>query len=603
MRGVSNTLGASPLIGLYLDETPLSSLSLALIDVQAIDLERIEALKGPQGTLYGQGSVGGTIRFISAAPSLDSFEGELGAKTYLTKNGSWSEELTGVISIPVVEDTLALRVAASYKDKSGWIDQPGIDAANDSVQSHVRFTGLWQGSEDLSVRAMATRHRDNAGAYNIINRGYSDDGYYQIVNTNDSNPISTGIVNDYDLYNLTVNYDVGFARLTSSSSYFDVENSSDSTSTLWPAFDVLTLDEIKSSKAFTQEIRLANSDGELRWTIGAFYNDNEFTEAQGFVGLYIQGVPVQTAENSIFNQSSESISIFGDVSYSISDQLTLAFGTRYFSDEKKIQGNFFSASSEDYSNISSKISFSYAVSEDVNLYMTVSEGFRSGGLNVDGKPYDPESLISYELGAKSSLFNRRVSAEVGIFSSVYSDYQASVFNPNTNQGGIVNAAEAKIVGVDWDLRGNISSHVTLGFSGNIMAESEFTEFSDIGTSFQKGDQLDQIPKYGYSLYADFSFNWFSSADGFAGVSYNRKGKSSETNRELSGLQSDTVIETGSVGFLNAHLGGTWESITFKVFGRNITNESRPTNTSVFADGSIHGQDRLRTLGVDVSYQF
>ena len=116
IRGVANGSGSAPLVGVYLDEMPLSPSQFFAISLQTTDIKRVEVLKGPQGTLFGQGSVGGTIRYITNSPNMEDFEGSVGTSLFDTKGGRFSEELNAVLNIPMVTDTLAFRIAAKYSD-------------------------------------------------------------------------------------------------------------------------------------------------------------------------------------------------------------------------------------------------------------------------------------------------------------------------------------------------------------------------------------------------------------------------------------------------------------------------------------------------------
>ncbi len=155
-------------------------------------------------------------------------KGRLAHRPTDTKDGDSSGEFTGVLNLPVIDDTLAFRVAATYKDRGGWIDRPdvgidGIEDVNDSELSSIRLKGLWKISEDFTAKLTAMRHRSDDGGPNQINTGaMADSNFLSIVrNGQDFLPINIGY--QYDLYNLTLSYDLGFATLTSSSSSADVE--------------------------------------------------------------------------------------------------------------------------------------------------------------------------------------------------------------------------------------------------------------------------------------------------------------------------------------------------------------------------------------------
>ena len=281
IRGIGNVSGSSSLIGMYMDEAPVSAIPLAQLDLRAIDLERVEVLRGPQGTLYGQGSVGGTIRFITNDPSLDKVGGKVGLKLFNTEKGGWSEEVTGIFNIPVVQDVFALRIAATYEDKDGWIDQPAIGARdiNDNELSNIRIKGLWQASDTLDVKGSIVRHRNSGGGNNFVNSGPVSDSNFQ---TAIDPTLSPGFIDDYDIYNITIDYDLGFATLTSASSHLEMDKSQINYSqsavfAFAPAapIDMLITNRLDEAEIFSQEIRLSSDNDSLDWTLGVFYRDSE----------------------------------------------------------------------------------------------------------------------------------------------------------------------------------------------------------------------------------------------------------------------------------------------------------------------------------------
>ena len=137
----------------YLDEMPLTVASTLTTGIQAVDLERIEVLRGPQGTLFGQNSASGTIRYITKKPSFEGFEGKTNASVSSTKGGGLSDEIVAVVNVPLVQDAFAFRVSAKYKDQGGWIDRSlsDIKDINDTLESHLRLRALWKASDRLEV--------------------------------------------------------------------------------------------------------------------------------------------------------------------------------------------------------------------------------------------------------------------------------------------------------------------------------------------------------------------------------------------------------------------------------------------------------------------
>jgi len=607
LRGIGNVEGTSVLVGIYLDETPLSLHPAIQAGLQTIDLERVEVLKGPQGTLYGQGSSGGTIRFITKKPSFEGFHGELGGTAYTTKDGSASQEITAIANLPVVDDTLAFRIAATYKDIGGWIDHPDINKedANDTELSNVRVKGLWQVSDPLSIEMTATRSRENAGALSQTNFGPTSDSNYRTVVRNGFDLPSTDVDHQADIYNLTLNYDFGFATLTSSTSDMSVTNDISSLS-----FNILQDLDINSGgynigdanelDGFAQEIRLTSNESDnWDWTVGAFYTDTEDLHTIASGGSSTDGVGVVFFTNLTVAESSETTSLFANVGYHFSEQLTLSIGTRYFEDERTFSIPLFGISEADtFDNLSSTASLSYAVADQANIYFSVAEGYRSGGFNwFSSITFEPETVTTYELGAKAALFNGRMTAEGALYHSEYSNYQGLSFDGDLTSIFTLNPGEAEIQGIELSTQISITEGLTLGLSGNY-TDTEFTKTSLTVPIYNQGDSITGIPKYSYSLNTRYNFNWSSSVSGFAYIEYNRQAGAYNTDRR----RSTQVRKSSPIGQLNAKVGAEWEDFNVNLFARNLTNDMRGTIATPVL-GALDSQNRPRTLGVEFTYAF
>ena len=606
IRGVGNIRGTSSLVGMYLDEVPVSAVPAAQLDLQASDLARVEVLRGPQGTLYGQGSVGGTIRFITNNPTFDGINGEIGISVYNTKKGDISEEIKGVVNIPVIDDVLAFRISASYKDKSGWIDQPatGAEDINDNELSNLRVKGLWQVSDQLTVNAMTIRHRSDAGSDNVVNFGAVEDSSYRSA----VDPtLTNNLIDDYDLNNLTVNYDLGFANLISASSFIDIEKLQGAYSQFALFGGATTETELLGRnfsydvEVFTQEFRLSSYESEtaLDWTVGVFYSDSEQRLQQDFFRGGAGGIVFFTAPPRDELTLSESIAYFADISYDITDRLTLGIGTRYFEDDRELRIGT-GESTETFDNLSSKAYLSFELSDNTNIYTSASEGFRSGGFNALSAlvpSYDPETLTSYELGIKTVQLDKKLSAELAIFFSDYTDFQAAFFDPATGDQYTSNPGEAEIKGIEWNIQWVPTEQLSLGFSGNI-TDAEFTKVNSTPSTQMAGDPLDFVPEYSYSVNADYRFDWSDSVGGFVRFNYNRQGENSTVNRTSSLAQS--VFESEPISLLNAQAGAQWQSMEVELFAKNILDEDESTTASISLQTP---QERPRTIGIKVNYSF
>src|ERR1700722_4436728 len=217
IRGIGNGNGVTSLVGVYLDEADITNNGNTQLDIRAGDIERIEVLKGPQGTLYGAGSAGGTIRYIANDPDLKAFGASGDLQAYTTRYGAPSEELATVVNIPVVEDVLGLRLAGTYGNLGGWIDQPatGLNNINNQELWDMRIKALWTPIEDLSVKAMAELHRNHGGGTDAS--AEADYNLSLSVYPTDTTPFTS----DFDVYNVTASYDFSKVNLLSSTSYVD----------------------------------------------------------------------------------------------------------------------------------------------------------------------------------------------------------------------------------------------------------------------------------------------------------------------------------------------------------------------------------------------
>jgi outer membrane receptor protein involved in Fe transport len=616
IRGVGNSLGSSPLVGVYFDEIPLSVAPGISVDVSTLDLERAEVLKGPQGTLFGQGSVGGTVRLLSKDPEFGGgIKGEVGFSAQTTKDGDIGKGLTAISNIPVT-DSLAFRIAATYKDEGGWIDQPtgNKDNVNDSKLESIRIKGMWQITDELTTKATVIRHRNDLGG-----RNYSESetgSTYRVTPVLNTELASTAHTNNYDIYNLEFNLDLGFATFISSTSHLDTESIGDSQSAQFDfdaptsaaigasSLDRLITDSNTSTDALSQEFRLSGNSEKLDWIVGTYYSDLS-TDGSFSRGWYDNGVIVLGATPLEISGSgtSKSQAYFVDVNYAINERLTLGIGTRYFENDKSDKvtvGAFNFEAKGSFNNLSSKVSLSYALNDKSNIYLNVSEGFRSGGTNAGtALLYKPEELTSFELGVKSILLENALIAEAAIYHSVYSDYQFNSFDINTGLQAILNPGEAEVDGFEFSLQLKPLDYFSLGVNGNY-TEAEFVKISSGGTggAFFVGDPLNFIPKYSFSFNTSYDFNWSQSVLGFARIDYSIQGPSTAAFKNQ-GL-AVSVSESDPVKFLNFQIGAEKDNIAVKLSGKNMTNELGSLEASV---NSQFQQRRPRTYSIDFSYKF
>jgi len=431
LRGISNISGdTSSLIGVYLDEASVTAGPSSQLDLRTYDLDRIEVLRGPQGTLYGEGSIGGTIRFITKNPQLSSFGADAHVVGLYTEDGSPSERVNGMVNLPLISDVLGLRISGTYEHNGGWIDQPAVGRNDFNTQSlkDVRIKGLWEPVSDLSVLSTVVVHRNKGSAT------YGEDAngnFTQVFGL----PDTPRTEDDYNFYGLTVKYDLPKVQFVSASGYTKQDASHNGTSHIqlaeggYPQLGFYINDEAERTRTWTEELRASSLDmGSWKWTVGAFYRHyrNNIDSPVNFFG--VQGPPGTPIGTPIafpldIAYLSKSWAAFMDTSYELFDRLTLGTGVRYYQDDEEYNGGD-GLQSGRFHAVNPRFYAEYKFDANLNAYASAAKGFRSGGFNLAGQPpFDPEHVWTYELGTKTSIPALRLTADAAIFYSDYKDYQ------------------------------------------------------------------------------------------------------------------------------------------------------------------------------------
>lgn len=640
IRGISGFRGEGSLVGLYLDDAPLSG-NLRLgngsgLDAQTYDLARVEVLKGPQGTLFGEGAIGGVIRYITNDPKLDRVEGQVRATWFATRDGAPSYEGQGMINLPIVTDKLGLRVAATYDSDGGWIDNVGTGEKNfnDNKMFDLRAKLLFEPTARFRVSALADIHRLTYGGQNIVNVGDPKDSLFRQAVLPD---YSTHGYNRFNLYNLTASYDFGFATLLSSTTHFNVAvpQAGGYQTQIVPGvgvapnggFELLEGTGKAYQRTTGEELRLtSNGSGPFKWIIGGNFKwtrnfQNPFDNTAIGIDVLIPLTPplvfTNTAPSGTFtNEKSRTYTAFGDVSYTLFDRLTVGGGLRYFH-ENRDTASFDqptgallpnSTLSGSFEKTTYRAYVKYKVSDAVNLYANTATGFRSGGFNsgaavLIGAPatYNPETSIFYEAGIKTRFLGGRVSFDLAGFTGKFKNQiNLAVYtdpaNPANIQGYYRNAGIATIKGFDWDLSVIPVPGLTLSFSGDYLK----TRFTSVlpGEDVVVGDPIDFVPEYDLVFSGNYNFHWAANVAGYLNLNYSVKGPMQNSNR-ASGY-GFPINRTDPLNFLQAQIGATVGGFELSVFARNILDE-RGVLSPQFS--GIRPQARPRTIGFTIGKNF
>jgi iron complex outermembrane recepter protein len=434
VRGVASaSSGLRPTTGFYLDETPISALGLGAIDAGLFDLERVEVLRGPQGTLYGSGSMGGTVRMITAKPDLEAFSARGDVSIADTRGGDLSEAVNASLNVPMGE-TVALRAVGYFRNDGGWIERTGRVMSFDASDASQYQPDFSQGI-DKDVNEQRTGGARVALTFQP-NESFSitPSVFYQNIDMdaradydqpagNEDNQLQTRIVDEYiedtfTLSNLTAKYSAAAFELLSSTSYFDRKREDvEDISTVALFFfqppgiqDTLvpgpyTTDQ--RNHAFVEELRFTTlSEGPWRLVLGAFYSDSTsnlgtLSEGPGFSAQ--TGFPIV---NDIFSTSHTHVTttekaLFGELSWEPIEGLTLTLGARGFDSETESYGSrggfavdpppnpppfgdvgeVLSPITQSETGINPKVLVSWQATDDALLYVTAAKGFRPGGVN------------------------------------------------------------------------------------------------------------------------------------------------------------------------------------------------------------------------------
>ena len=460
IRGLSTQGGSAPTVSYYLDETPLSAQSgtsrSVTVDPRLFDIDRVEILRGPQGTLYGSSSMGGTVRLISSKPDAKEFAAKVDGTLSTTKHGGENYGLNAMVNLPIIEDKLAVRAVGYYHDESGFIDRyfgdfpidndpatfpdyknqttafPVHKNVNDQTTRGARLAVQFQPTENLTITPSVYAQRTKMSGSPTYDDppGAGDLGQFR------TRDVAEPYNDKWTLYNLTAKYQFGdWAELTSSSSYFDrksvqAEDVTDMLEFFIPfgIFIPAPIVETLPIKEFTQEIRLTSTNGgRLEWIIGGYYNDNEdkwmddlfvpgWSDAAGgwsdFFGPDIE-------ENNFFlgrtDRTSKQYALFADATFHLTPQWALSGGLRWFDLKSTFvrfaSGVFNGGSSLTVGDSSEtgttfRVLTSYEATDDILLYATVSKGFRPGGPNT-GVPLAvcADDLAELGLAEGPSQFN------------------------------------------------------------------------------------------------------------------------------------------------------------------------------------------------------
>jgi iron complex outermembrane recepter protein len=529
-RGLASNGGAAPTVGFYLDEIPLSPPALSqsgkvVIDPDLYDIERVEVLRGPQGTLYGSGSMGGTIRVITNQPKLGAFEGSVQGTVSDTDGGGGNYGGNLMLNLPL-GDVFALRVVLSDLYRSGWIDNKTVTPfpidmnstirgdvqnatvtnvihdANDERLSGGRVSLLYKPSEDFSILATALQQSLHLGGYDLLDGSPTNASPSRVYDAHyEAFPLREGVRDDISVFGLTLNANVNVADLTSATAYWSRlgVQTQDASESIYVAngystpFVPVPYSERDPSHQFSQEIRLTSHDiGGLHWVAGAFYSS--LRSVWNEIGQSPANATPSVPDGSYFTSwnpyTVKQTALFADGSYKFTDQWKLSAGVRWYT--YKSQQDEFSwgydgpnetppAASQitkaSDKGFNPRIDLSYMPNPDFTAYTTVSKGFRPGGANQilppESEPphctpgalqFGPDAAWNYELGEKAKLFDNWLTINSDVYYIKWTGIQQVLTLPCGYQY-YNNAGDGRSFGPELEINAKLAAEWTASLSG------------------------------------------------------------------------------------------------------------------------------------------
>ena len=616
MRGLSQGVGyGAALVGTYLDEISLNMPDAQRsLDVPLVDMQRIEVLRGPQGTLYGDGSMGGTIRFITKAPKLNKFEAELETGYGQLTGGGAGWRANGIVNVPLSDGVAGLRLVVGHEDLPGWVDNSvnGAQDINSAKRDYLRGKLLFKPSNNVDVTAMffqtATDTKNNSGS--------TADGTIKSY-------IASPTTDKTNLFSLVVNADLGSVRLVSSTGY--LERKIDTTAELTAVFAgapfraVIMPNPISggayrqdlSQNITTQELRLeSDENGPLSWTAGAYFRKTDTHSVTSDVwtdaNFRLQGGFDGNAPTNV-----RQTALFGELTYALAPLWTVTGGLRSFREDSenvgfKLPSGFAPPGTPStifndqasYSATTPRINLLWRYDTKSALYLTTSKGFRSGGFNATQTPrqYGPEDIFNTELGNRGSVLGDRLQYEVAVYQSKYSNVQAQDLAPGctpaTCQALTVNSGQASGPGMDITVSAALTESLILDASvgySNLVYDVTTRERN-------QGDPLNFVPQTTVSMSLSQRFKWAPSMPGMFRLDYQHSDPVKMIIRN-----QGVNITSDAVDTFNARIGLEMPKWQVYFEGRNLTNSNSVTFPGIF--GLPDYRVAPRWLGATIRLQY
>jgi iron complex outermembrane receptor protein len=637
IRGLSTgyypTTGS--LVGTYIDDLPLGDSTsnargaLFGLDLNPYDIDHVEVLKGPQGTLYGANTMAGLVKYVLRQPDLQEFQASAGVDGGYIEGGdrpNWG--VRGAINLPIVTGAIALRLSGFDKYTAGYIDDvlTGTKDINYSTETGGRASLLWQITDGLSIRAVVLAQ--NVNATNIaavtlngttlqpLDGPFTVSSYFQQPDTQQSR-----------LYSLSLDWKFNFATLTNSTGWsrissYQVNDNTASFAPLVPGNpDALVpfILFLRASK-FVDELRLTSPEKQrIQWMLGGYFTHEDAYQVQNAPPFTPSYVPLPPADQVFYLLSTgdyKEYAEFANITYKINERLDVSAGERfseYINTSCPVTGGGvlvvgvqFECSSLPTTGVFVWMGNArFHLNEDALLYARVSTGYRPGsGCPTCGNPslgipgiVNSDKTTNYEVGFKSLLFEKRLQLELSAFHIDWTDIQLTqvgrfgIIYPGNGGTAVSNGVEATAAYRPME---GLSVNATLAYT-----DAHLTQNAP-GAGGESGDQLTGSPRLTSSLTADYSHPIAVRTSMLFGAGY--RYKDAVVNQfEHTGQP----LPMGPQNIVDLYTGLATEGVRIRLYGTNICN-NRSYAGLLYIDDPTKPEFvpvQPRAIGLSVDYQF
>ncbi|HRX38578.1 MAG: TonB-dependent receptor [Parvularculaceae bacterium] len=590
--------------GFYLDETPL----FESLDPRVVDLERIEVLRGPQGTLYGARSMGGTIRLITRQPNVSETEMRLHGEYSVVKDGDSNYSIDGSINVPIIPEKAAIRALFYRTEQSGVLDRvPGVQpilASIDPTLTPSDFEPNKNVDDESVIGGAITGRLELADGDFVIAPRFQ----YQRVETDgfpfaDVEADNLTLVRLFDLdetgedewrhASLTATLNAFRGQIVSATGYFDRDfrDQEDFSEVSVLFFGIppspAVIKRYGHEDRFVQELRyISDFGGPLEFTVGGFYSDTDRHSE-------FPPTPIEPFFDNVFGQVIDvnitELAFFGEATFKLTDRLQVVGGFRWFDNEVDFVGsdsgiitfNETYLGTQKEKAINPKFGVKADLTDDIIAYANAAKGFRIGGVNSFSQnlcaadlaalpgginSYDSDSLWNYDAGVKGKLLGGRMNFDAAGYYIDWSNIQQVIALNSCGFAAVVNAGKAEIKGFELELNGEVAPGLSYSVGAGY-ADGEITDDGGFG-ALPVGSPLQQVPKWTVASSLEYEFQAMGNPTFIRG-DFSYVGDSFSANN--SSLSAPRLRP--SYALLDLRTGMTFGPVEVSIFAKNVTDEA------------------------------